>query len=287
MSNKLNEDQATELRKQFENVDTKIIAITGGKGGVGKSLFSVNISTELAKRGKKVLLFDSDAGFANASILFGKTIKNTFGDYISGKITLNECIQSSKYGVNVITTGFDFKDWKMFQNGFDEMMMEELMTLSNGHDYVIIDIGAGYSEKLKQFYKFSDKIYLITVPEPTAIVNAYTLIKALSYLDVQGELDIIINQIRTESEIKTVEDVLKKTVKNFLGKEISNFYYVMYEKNIRESIKRQIPYIVYKSNSKMGEIISNIVDDILNINIKNKKINFKRKLKNLFGIGGI
>ncbi|HQP58068.1 MAG TPA: AAA family ATPase, partial [Petrotogaceae bacterium] len=145
-------DQAERLRNDFSAKETKIICISGGKGGVGKSLISVNVAVEIAKRGKSVLIFDSDAGFANASILLGKTLKNTLSDYINNNLPLEKCIQKTEYGVNVISTGFDFKDWKIYQSSFSPKMVEDLFLLSKDNDYVIVDIGAGYSETIKPFY---------------------------------------------------------------------------------------------------------------------------------------
>lgn len=238
----------------------------------------------------KSFLFDSDAGFANASILLGKASSNSFSDYINGNISLEDCIQKTDYGVNVVTTGFDFKDWKIFQNNFTDSMAEEFLSLARKHDYVIIDIGAGYSEKLKTFYLSSDKILLVTIPEPTAIVNAYTLIKALSIIGVNAEMDIVLNMIKDKSEIKSVEEVLKKTVKNFLSKDIQNFFYVMYDDVVHESVRRQIPLVHYRENSKTVKNIVYIVDHILDENKENKNkmknISFFERFKNMFNPGG-
>jgi flagellar biosynthesis protein FlhG len=276
-------DQAENLRKHFQDAETKIITISGGKGGVGKSVFSVNISSELALRKNKVLLFDSDAGFANASILLGKTVKKTLSDYIDGKISIEDCVHETDSGVNVISTGFDFKDWKLFQNNFNGTMAQEFLALARKHDYVIIDTGAGYSDKLIHFYLASDKIFLVTVPEPTAIVNAYTLIKALSMLDVDSELDVILNMITDKSEIRSVEEVLRKTVKNFLNKDINNFYKFVHEKSIHESVKRQIPIVRYKENNAFSKNLKILVDDITN-NKRTKKLSFTERFKKIIGI---
>lgn len=277
------QDQAESLRNKFKKSDTKIISISGGKGGVGKSVFSVNLSAEIAKRGKSVLLFDSDAGFANAAILLGKNVKYNMSDYIDGTVILEECIQETKYGVNVLSSGFDFKDWKLFQNGFTSSMAEDFLSLARDHDYLIIDIGAGYSEKLNSFYLASDKIFLITIPEPTAIVNAYTLIKALSVIGVHSELNIILNMIREKNEIEPVKQVIKKTVNNFLGKDISNFYYVYFDNKVHDSIKSQKPLVNYDINNKFKKSLELIVDDILNIEPKNEK-SFTKRFKNIFGM---
>lgn len=278
------QDQAQSLREQFNNVETKIICISGGKGGVGKSVFSVNLSTEIAKTGKSVLLFDSDAGFANASILLGKNVNFTLSDYIDGKANIEKCVQKTKYGVNVISTGFDFKDWKIFQNNFTNKMADEFLKVASKHDYLIVDIGAGYSEKLNSFYISADKILLVTIPEPTAIVNAYTLIKALSMIGVNAELNIILNMIRDKNEIEPVKEVLNRTVSKFLNKKIEKFYDVYYEKLVHDSIKRQIPIVEFKENIRFSKIIKEISMDIMEEDYQQKEP-FINKFKKLFGLG--
>lgn len=277
-------DQADNLRKHFQEAETKIITISGGKGGVGKSIFSVNIATELSMRSNKVLLFDSDAGFANASILMGKNVKKSLSDYIDGKVRLSDCINKTDTGVNIVSTGFDFKDWKLFQNSFTSTMAQEFLSMARNHDYVLIDTGAGYSDKLTHFYLASDKIILITVPEPTAVVNAYTLIKALSFIGVNSELDIVLNMINNTSEVSSVEEVLSKTIKKFLKRNVNRYYRFMNESIVHESVKRQVPAVLLSNKSKFTKKLKLLVDDITEIEESSKKVGFTEKFKKLLGI---
>jgi len=282
--NRIYRDQATGLREEFSNTQTKIITIVSGKGGVGKSVLSVNIATELATHGKRILLFDSDAGFANASILMGNTVKNTLSEYMRGNVAFDECVQDTEYGVKIISSGFDFTDWKIFQNNFNDSIMDEFLNLLKEVDFFIIDVGAGYSEKLNNFYLNSDTIFLITVPEPTAVVNAYSLMKALSILNVNGEIEIILNMIKNKNEVEMVKSVLSRTTKRFLNREINNFYEISYDENVHLSVKRQIPLISLKENSKFSKDIKKITSDILNIKTSSHT-NFTQRLKEMFGKG--
>ncbi|WP_103898820.1 P-loop NTPase [Petrotoga halophila] len=282
--NRIYRDQAASLREEFSNTQTKIITVVSGKGGVGKSVLSVNIATELATHGKRILLFDSDAGFANASILMGNTVKITLSEYMKGNVTFNECVQDTDYGVKIISSGFDFTDWKIFQNNFNDSIMDEFLNLLKEVDFFIIDVGAGYSEKLNNFYLNSDTIFLITIPEPTAVVNAYTLLKALSVLNVNGEIEIILNMIKNKNEVEMVKSVLNRTTKRFLNREINNFHEISYDENVHLSVKRQIPLISLKENSKFSKDIKKITSNILNIKTSSHN-NFARRLKEMFGKG--
>ncbi|WP_103927498.1 P-loop NTPase [Petrotoga sp. SL27] len=282
--NRIYQDQAAGLREEYLSSQTKIITVVSGKGGVGKSVLSVNIAADLAAHGKRILLFDSDAGFANASILMGNTVKNTLSEYMRGNVTFNECVQDTEYGVKIISSGFDFTDWKIFQNNFNDSIMDEFLNLLKDIDFFIIDVGAGYSEKLNNFYLNSDTIFLITVPEPTAVVNAYSLLKALSVLNVNGEIEIILNMIKNKNEIEMVKSVLNRTTKRFLNREINNFHEISYDENVHVSVKRQIPLISLKENSKFSKDIKKITSDILNIKTSSHT-NFTQRLKEMFGKG--
>ncbi|HBT51710.1 MAG TPA: hypothetical protein DEA49_06330 [Petrotoga sp.] len=282
--NRIYRDQASGLREEYLSTQTKIITVVSGKGGVGKSVLSVNIAADLATHGKRILLFDSDAGFANASILMGNTVKNTLSEYMRGNVAFDECVQDTEYGVKIISSGFDFTDWKIFQNNFNDSIMDEFLNLLKEVDFFIIDVGAGYSEKLNNFYLNSDTIFLITVPEPTAVVNAYSLMKALSILNVNGEIEIILNMIKNKNEVEMVKSVLSRTTKRFLNREINNFYEISYDENVHLSVKRQIPLISLKENSKFSKDIKKITSDILNIKTSSHT-NFTQRLKEMFGKG--
>jgi flagellar biosynthesis protein FlhG len=242
----------------------------------------VNIAADLAAHGKRILLFDSDAGFANASILMGNTVKITLSEYMRGNVTFNECVQDTEFGVKIISSGFDFTDWKIFQNNFNDSIMDEFLSLLKEVDFFIIDVGAGYSEKLNNFYLNSDTIFLITVPEPTAVVNAYTLLKALSVLNVDGEIEIILNMIKNKNEVEMVKSVLSRTAKRFLNREINNFHEISYDENVHMSVKRQIPLISLKENSRFSKDIKKITSNILNIKTSSHS-NFAQRLKEMFG----
>lgn len=280
----LYEDQAKGLRKEFVNSDTKIISVLSGKGGVGKSIFAVNIAAKLASYNKKILLFDSDAGFANASILLGSNVKYTLSDYMKGKVDFSECVQETAYGIKIISTGFDFNDWKIFQNSFNNGIFDEFLIVSKEIDYLIIDVGAGYSEKLNNFYLNSDKIFLVTIPEPTAVVNAYSLLKALSFLGVKSEIDIVLNMVKDKEEVENVKSVLGETVKRFLNRNIEEFYEISYDSNVHISVKSQVPLVYLKENSKFSKDLKKIADSILNIKTINENSNFSKRLKKIFGI---
>ncbi|KLO24876.1 MULTISPECIES: MinD/ParA family ATP-binding protein [unclassified Marinitoga] len=278
-------DQAENLRKTFSKNQTKIILVTGGKGGVGKSIIAVNTAVNLAKMNKKVLIFDTDAGFANASILLGVSPSVSIKDYFDKRLTLDECIIKTPYGIKLLSTGMDIKDWISFQKNFTRKAIEEFFNIAKEHDYVIIDVSAGYNENLKPFYIAADNILLVTTPEPTAIVNAYTVVKALSILEVDGIVDVVINMIRKKSEANTAEQVLRKTIKEYLFKDIRHVFYISFDHIVHDSVKSQTPISSFKPSSNVANDLMNIAEKIENDKLSNnrKNDNLLKKLLLLFG----
>jgi flagellar biosynthesis protein FlhG len=278
-------DQAENLRKTFSKNKTKIILVTGGKGGVGKSIVAVNTAVNLAKLNKKVLIFDTDAGFANASILLGVSPNVSIKDYFDKKLTLEECIVKTPYGIKLLSTGMDIKDWISFQKNFTRKAIEEFFNIAKEHDYVIIDVSAGYNENLKPFYIAADNILLVTTPEPTAIVNAYTVVKALSLLEVDGVVDVVINMIRKKSEAQTAEQVLRKTIKEYLYKDIRHVFYINFDHLVHDSVKSQIPISSFKPSSHIANDLMSIAETLESIStdVEQKNDNLLKKLLLLFG----
>ncbi|KAF2956477.1 P-loop NTPase [Marinitoga sp. 38H-ov] len=278
-------DQAEILRKNFSKNKTKIILVTGGKGGVGKSIVSVNTAVNLAKLNKKILIFDTDAGFANASILLGVSPSVSIKDYFDKKLSLEECVINTPYGIKLLSTGVDIKDWIAFQKNFTRKAIEEFFNIAKENDYVIIDVSAGYNENLKPFYIAADTILIVTTPEPTAIVNAYTVVKALSILEVEGDVDLVINMIRKKTEAETAEKVLRKTIKEYLYKDIRNVFYINFDHLVHESVKSQTPISSFKPSSIVSNDLMKIAEKIENFEFtKNKENdNLLKKLLVLFG----
>ncbi|WP_240739225.1 MinD/ParA family ATP-binding protein [Marinitoga lauensis] len=240
----------------------------------------------MAKMNKKVLIFDTDAGFANASILLGVSPAVSIKDYFDKKLTLEECIIKTPYGIKLLSTGMDIKDWISFQKNFTRKAIEEFFNIAKEHDYVIIDVSAGYNENLKPFYIAADNILLVTTPEPTAIVNAYTVVKALSILEVDGVVDVVINMIRKRSEANTAEQVLRKTIKEYLFKDIRNVFYINFDHLVHDSVKSQTPISSFKPSSHIANDLMIIAEKIENTTSEHEQKssdNLLKKLLLLFG----
>ncbi|MBR0495760.1 MAG: AAA family ATPase, partial [Treponema sp.] len=191
------EDQAQELKKMM-NRKTRIIAITSGKGGVGKSNLSVNMAIAYAQQGKKVTLIDGDLGMANVNVLMNIVPQYNLMHVINKQKTMQEIINDTEFGIKFIAGANGFS--KIANLTVDELdyFAKQFSMLGNS-DIIIIDTGAGIANNVLQFVAAADEVYVVTTPEPTAITDAYGIIKIITTELVDREMNIklLVNRVHS------------------------------------------------------------------------------------------
>ncbi|SNX55499.1 AAA family ATPase [Thermoanaerobacterium sp. RBIITD] len=270
-------DQAEKLRYLFRNNGVKrcrVITVTGGKGGTGKTCIAVNISLALRKMGYNVLIMDADIGFSNVEIELGVVSKNTLYDVLYGNKKISDIINEGPIGIKYISTGGDFDltlgdiDLNIFFNS--------LSILDNYFDFIIVDTGAGINKTIKNFIDLSDDVVIVTTPEPTSIMDAYILIKSINKL-CEKELYLIVNKTKNNYEYSKVYEKINNALYNFLGITINNLGCIHDDPKISECIKLQNPIILKYQFSKTARDITDIAKKLSN-NVSN------RSKEGLFGI---
>jgi len=245
------EGQAKSLLKLMNeknaNKNTKFLAIASGKGGVGKTNFAVNFSYILANDfGKKVLLIDADIGMANVHILVNVNTKKTLKNILNGE-KIEDIIFSTRgfdvlpgfSGIDAINEVDDSAVYRFVQN---------LNDVSENYDYIIIDTAAGIDNKVISFIRASSKTYVITTPEPTAIMDAYALIKSMKKLYDYSDFKVVVNMARNIEEGFETFERLKGSIKKFLETDIKLAGILPTTKNIHKTVKKkQIISEVYPS----------------------------------------
>jgi len=244
-----------------KNLKTKIIAITSGKGGVGKSMIAANISFILANKGYKVGIFDGDIGLSNLDIIFNVRAKNNFLNVLKGEYTLDDIKIDIEENLILIPneSGDEILNFepKMIQKTLlqDSLFLDKL-------DYLIIDTSSGIGEYTKTFLEFADEIIIVTIPNPLAITDAYTLIKITS--DINENLNIIINMTENK-EGKIIYEKIKKVAENNIETPFSLNYlgHIETSKNISKSIKFRQLFTKTSPSSLSSFHLSEIVDNII------------------------
>ena len=256
------EDQAQELKKMM-NRKTRIIAITSGKGGVGKSNLSVNMAIAYVQQGKKVTLIDGDLGMANVNVLMNIVPQYNLMHVINKQKTMQEIINDTEFGIKFIAGANGFS--KIANLTVDELdyFAKQFSMLGNS-DIIIIDTGAGIANNVLQFVAAADEVYVVTTPEPTAITDAYGIIKIITTELVDREMNIklLVNRVHSADEGKRISERIINIAGQFLNKKVDYIGFVYDDPVVQASVIRQKPFIVVNPTSKPAQCIKHIVGRI-------------------------
>jgi flagellar biosynthesis protein FlhG len=240
-------DQAQALRQMVNSKDadsaktTRIITITSGKGGVGKSNFSLNFAMSLQNRGYSVLLFDADISFANIDVLLGTPAQYNLIHLLKGEKSIWEIIQTGPNGLQFIAGGSGFQDLVRLSDQELEYFAAQIGKLHGHVDFILFDTGAGLSKETVRFITAADEAIVVTTPEPTSITDAYALIKMLKSMGHQVSFRLVVNRVMDEREGKQTADNIRQVASKYLGLEIPVLGYIPDDANVSKAVKRQTP----------------------------------------------
>lgn len=244
-------DQAERLRaiiKQQNQINTsnaRIITVTSGKGGVGKSSVSINLALQFRKQGKRVIIFDADFGLANIEVMFGVIPKYTLADLMFKGKELKDIITEGPNGVQFVSGGSGIAKLVNLDKEQVKRILYKLSELENLADVIIIDTGAGISQSVLEFAIASPEVLLVTTPEPTSITDSYALLKALA---MNPEFDrnatkvmLVANKVNSASESRSIYEKLSAVVSRFLNIRLEYLGAVPQDGNITKAIMKQKP----------------------------------------------
>ena len=244
---------------------SKVITISSGKGGVGKTSCSINLAIAYAKLGKRVILLDADLGLANINIMLGVVPKYNLLHLVRGDVELSDIIYDTKYGIKIISGATGFEELANMDLYNRNYLIEQFKSITN-YDIFIIDTSAGVSKDVLSFVDASDTPIIITTPEPTAIADAYGLIKMLSQINKKIKLKLIVNRVKNAIEGKNTAYNIVSVAKQFLSVDVIYIGFIYDDDVVRNAIIKQKPFIVSNPNSKPSICINHIVSTIENNN---------------------
>ncbi|HOV63215.1 MAG TPA: MinD/ParA family protein [Spirochaetia bacterium] len=283
-------DQAEQLRELMKarteaknEKKTRIIAISSGKGGVGKTNVSINLALAYAQLGKKVIVLDADLGLANVNVILGIIPKYNLYHLIRKQKSLKDIILDTQYGIQIVAGASGFSKIANLSDEERDTFIEELSDLSSA-DIIIIDTSAGVSNNVLDFIAASDDAIIITTPEPTAITDAYGIIKiiATEIENMNLGLKLIVNRVKSVTEGKKVAERVINIAGQFLNLKVDYLGYIYDDPTVSASVIRQKPFLVLDPNAKASICIKHIVGRL-------EKVEFKegggvsRFLKKLMG----
>ncbi len=218
MSTQASKLQALMDSHRTQNGATRVIAVTSGKGGVGKSTLSANISYVLASRGFKVGLMDADIGLANLDVMFNVRAERNILHVLKGEARFEDIVVRLEENLFLIPGESGDEILKFSDATIVSRFIDESQALE-GLDFLIIDTGAGIGDTIQMFLRAADEVVVVTVPDPAAITDAYAMVKVIS--KIKSDLSMVVNQVRNSREGMKIFDTIKKVAQGNIGEDLN------------------------------------------------------------------
>ena len=199
-----------------ETHKARVMAITSGKGGVGKTFLSANLAAALAKRGKRVLVLDADLGLANLDVVLNLFPKVTLHDVFTGKVQLDDAILVAPGGFSVLLAGSGLVEYSRLTPEVREQLLRIIATVAPRYDYILLDTGAGISDVVLYAVSLADEVLVVATPEPTSMTDAYATIKVLATQQQRRSIRLVVNQVGRIGEGRTIRGQLQLVIDRFV-----------------------------------------------------------------------
>ncbi len=267
----LGNDQAATLRRMAKRPtgtgSMQIFSITSGKGGVGKTSLICNIAARLGQLGKQVLLIDADLGLANVDILMGVTPRATLEQLFSGQKTLEDILLPGPPGVTILPSGSGVKELTHLSDAQIMTLMTALDELDRPFDVLLIDTGAGIGKNVLDFNAAAQDVLVVTNPEPTAITDAYAIIKVLARDNGVRRFQLIVNSVQSPRQgievYRTITTVADKHMADIPGLNVEYLGHVLRDENVSRAVLERKLLVVGHPESAASLCIHDLVDRLL------------------------
>ncbi|MDR0598331.1 MAG: MinD/ParA family protein [Treponema sp.] len=261
----------------------RVITIASGKGGVGKTNVSVNMALAYARLGKKVVVMDADLGMANVHVMLNIIPQWTLYNVIRKQKTMKEIMADTGYGISIVAGASGFSKIANLDEAERQNFIDELDTLSNA-DIIIIDTSAGVSNNVLDFVAAADDAVIITTPEPTAITDAYGIIKiiATEIDSLNMGLKLVVNRVHSVAEAKKVADRMTSIAGQFLNLRVDYLGFIYDDTVVTHAVLRQKPFMVIDPRCKASQCVQHIVGRLEKSDFKESG-GFSGMIKRFFG----
>lgn len=290
-------DQADKLREKVEQLkeqapSARVIAVTSGKGGVGKTSLSVNLALQFKEQGKRVVILDADFGLANVEIMLGIRPQYNLADLIFNNKSIEEIITEGPMGVGFISGGSGVQDLVNLDKDKLKNLIAKLVKLDSLYDIIIIDTGAGIADSVIEFVLSSPEVLLVVTPEPTSITDAYSLLKAVNrkkeFNREQKAIKVVANRTENEEEGQEIYEKISIVASKFLNIEMEYLGHIPLDKRLMNAVVEQKPVSIHYPNSESalrirgicGKLLDKTFDDVEKVGIAKVLLNFIKSKKN-------
>jgi len=253
-------DQATQLRSLMRDHQSgptaaaedqpaarraaSVIAITSGKGGVGKTNIAVNLAIKLASAGKSVVLLDADLGLANADVICNIDLPANLSHVIARRKDLSDVLVRAPGGFGLIGGASGLARMADLTDADRQRLVTAMAELEEKADVILIDTGAGISPNVLAFTRAADHVLVVTTPEPTAITDAYAVVKVISRDNAERRVSLLVNQARNAEEARVVHERIAKVARQFLGLSIFDAGFVPADDQVSAAVRKRTPFVI-------------------------------------------
>ena len=256
-------DQAEQLRNvikmhnQTQQNVARIVTVTSGKGGVGKSSLTVNLAVCLRKAGKRVIIFDADFGLANVEVMFGAIPKFSLADFIYRGKPIKDVITPGPMDIGFISGGSGIIGLNNLTREQILYLVTSINELNDMADYILIDTGAGINDQVLEFVMASPEILLVTTPEPSSLTDSYSLLKALyrnpGFVQGGAKIHVLANKVTSQEEGQSVFDKLNSVVSQFLHGDLDFIGVIPQDEQLERAVRQQKPVSLYAPKAPSTE----------------------------------
>ena len=266
-------DQAQQLRNIIKAKDqrqvnaARVITVTSGKGGVGKSNVSVNLAVQLRKQGKRVIILDADFGLANIEVMFGVIPKHNLSSMIYQGKSIKEVISSGPMDIGFVSGGNGVLGLNNLNREQIMMLVKSISELNELADVIIIDTGAGVSDQVLEFVLASPEVLLVTTPEPSSLTDSYSLLKALyrnpNFVEANTTIHIVANRVHSIEDGQMVYDKLKSVVEQFLNGNINYLGMIPQDTALERAVRQQKIVSINEPTSNSAKAFEVLTSNLL------------------------
>lgn len=266
-------DQAEKLRMlmNLKKKQMKIVTVTSGKGGVGKSSLALNMGIALNRRGHRALIIDTDFGFSNIDVMLGVRAKYDLMDVIQSRKNIREIIEVGLEGVQFISGGSGIYELTKLESPQLMRIMENVMSLESVSDTIIFDTGAGINDNTLRLIHASHETILVTTPEPTAVVDAYALLKIVDSQGYQPNVNLVLNRVENVREATSVMDGLIRIVEKNTEIPMKKLGMISQDAYMLSAVKEQVPILISHPYCTASADINKLVNSFLNVSVPPRK----------------
>jgi flagellar biosynthesis protein FlhG len=245
----------------------RVITVTSGKGGVGKTNLVVNLGIALSRLGPRVVVMDADLGLANVDIIMGIVPMHSLSDVVRGTKTLEEIVISGPGGMKVIPGGSGLADLANLSYEQRDRLLDGLLALETMAEIMLIDCSAGLSRTVLSFISAADEVIVITTPEPTAITDAYGIIKVVTKYKIHDRISLVVNQVRDHREANEIAGRFADVSRKFLQVDVDFLGEICSDQQVVRAVKLQQPFITLFPRSRATQDVENIAGRLLGLSL--------------------